>query len=552
MIKSVSVKNYILIDEITLEFDKGFNVFTGETGAGKSIIIGAIDVALGAKANKEVIKNGADKAYIELVISLGSDFDKSIFEDNGIEILDDEIVLSKEILASGSRSRINGVMVTQDFIKDIREKLLDIHSQHQSYNYIQPKNHIVLLDNFALKPHRDNVELFKTKYDRLVSLKRKLEELQKTVDTVQQQEDFLKFQIKEIEDAQIEDVDECENLEKELDILSNVEKLKELSYSSYWALYGDDGNILNALSSVKSNISKLSSMDESISPLEEDFINTYETLKEIASQLRDYADSKENDNERMDYIGERLSLLDKIKRKYGHTLQDVLETYEKLSAELSSIEVSQDELVCVEREIKLLQNELESLATIISSARKELGKVLSLAVTKELEKLELPKSRFEIDIQSCNMNEKGIDKVEFMISTNVSEVVKPLAKTASGGEISRVMLAIKTIFAQADKTNTVIFDEIDTGISGKASQAVADSISNLAKTHQIILITHQPIIAAKATSHFYVKKLQEDVTKVNVYNLKEENRVKAIALLSAGEINEESTSFARKLLGANL
>ena len=549
MIKSVSVKNYILIDEITLEFDKGFNVFTGETGAGKSIIIGAIDVALGAKANKDVIKNGADKAYIELVISIGADFDKSVFEDNGIEILDDEIVLSKEILQSGSRSRINGVMVTQDFIKDIREKLLDIHSQHQSYNYIQQKNHIILLDNFALKPHRDNVELFKTKYDRLVSLKRKLEELQKTVDTVQQQEDFLKFQIKEIEDAQIEDIDECENLEKELDILSNVEKLKELSYSSYWALYGDDGNILNALSSVKSNISKLSSMDESVAPLEEDFINTYETLKEIASQLRDYADSKENDNERMDFIGERLSLLDKIKRKYGYTLQDVLNTYEKLSDELSSIEVSQDELVNVQREIKSLQDELDNLASIISSARKELGKVLSLAVTQELEKLELPKARFEIDIQPCNMNEKGVDKVEFMISTNVSESVKPLAKTASGGEISRVMLAIKTIFAQADKTNTVIFDEIDTGISGKASQAVADSISGLAKTHQIILITHQPIIAAKATSHFYVKKSQEDVTKVNVYNLQEENRVKAIALLSAGEINEESTSFARKLLG---
>ena len=549
MIKSVSVKNYILIDEITLEFDKGFNVFTGETGAGKSIIIGAIDVALGAKVNKEVIKTGSEKAYIELVIDLGKDFDKSIFNDNGIEVVDDEIVISKEILPSVSRSRINGVMVTQDFIKDIREKLLDIHTQHQSYNYIQPKNHLILLDNFALKPHRDNVALFKSKYDKYLSLNRKLDELQTVVDTVQQQEDFLKFQIKEIEEAQIDDINECETLEKELDILSNVEKLKELSYSSYWALYGDDGNILNALGSVKSNISKLSSMDESVAPLEEDFINTYETLKEIASQLRDYSETKENDNERMDFIGERLSLLEKIKRKYGNTLQDVLDTYEKLSEELSSIEVSQDELVKTEREIKELKVELEELSSIISAARKELGKVLSLAVTQELEKLELPKSRFEIDIQQSSMNENGIDKVEFMISTNVSESIKPLAKTASGGEISRVMLAIKTIFAQADKTNTVIFDEIDTGISGKASQAVADSIANLAKTHQIILITHQPIIAAKATSHFYVKKEQSDVTKVNVYNLQEENRVKAIALLSAGEINEESTSFARKLLG---
>lgn len=549
MIKTVTVKNFILIDEITLNFDKGFNVFTGETGAGKSIIIGAIDVALGAKTNKDVVKTGADKAFIELVIKLNPDFDKTVFSDNGIEIFDDEIVLSKEITAASARSRINGVMVTQEFVKDIREKLLDIHTQHQSYNYVQPKNHIILLDNFALKPHRDNVALFKEKWEKYQSLNKKLRELQNVVQTVQQQEDFLKFQVKEIEDAQIEDIEECENLEKELDILSNVEKLKELSYSSYWALYGDDGNILNALGSVKSNISKLSSLDETIVPLEEDFINTYETLKEIASQLRDYSENKENDNERMDYIGERLSLLDKIKRKYGNTLEDVLKTYEKLSNELNSIEISQDELVQVEHEIKTLKIELDELALVISGARKELAKVLSKAVSEKLEHLELPKSRFEIDVQACVMNDSGIDKVEFMISTNISENVKPLAKTASGGEISRVMLAIKSIFSQADKTNTVIFDEIDTGISGKASQSVADEIANLSKSHQVILITHQPIIAAKANSHFYVKKEQSDVTKVTVYNLQDENRVKAIALLAAGEINEESTAFAKNLLG---
>lgn len=549
MIKTVTVKNFILIDEITLNFDKGFNVFTGETGAGKSIIIGAIDIALGAKTNKVVIKTGADKAFIELVIELNPDFDKTVFTDNGIEIFDNEIVLSKEIMATSARSRINGVMVTQEFVKDIREKLLDIHTQHQSYNYVQPKNHIILLDNFALKPHRDNVALFKTKWEKYQNLNKKLVELQNVVQTVQQQEDFLKFQVKEIEEAQIEDVEECEKLEKELDILSNVEKLKELSYSSYWALYGDDGNILNALGSVKSNISKLSSMDETIAPLEEDLINAYETLKEIASQLRDYSENKENDNERMDYIGERLSLLDKLKRKYGNSLEEVLNTYEKLSNELNSIEVSQDELVQVEREIKTLKVELEELSSIISGARKELAKVLSKAVSEKLEHLELPKSKFEIDVQPCAMNDNGVDKVEFMISTNVSESVKPLAKTASGGEISRVMLAIKSIFSQADKTNTVIFDEIDTGISGKASQAVADEIANLSKSHQVILITHQPIIAAKANAHFYVKKEQSDVTKVNVYSLQEENRVKAIALLAAGEINDESTAFAKNLLG---
>lgn len=548
MIKSVLVNNYILIDNLTLELDKGFNVFTGETGAGKSIIIGAIDAALGAKLNKDVIKTGADKAYIELNIELDDGFDKTVFSENGIDIDGNEIIISREILPSSSRSRVNGMLVSLDFIKDIREKLLDIHTQHQSYNYLQPKNHIILLDNFALKPHRDNVEEFRRKYLEYQSVLKQLESAKNLVDTTAQQSDFLKFEIAEIENAAIEDAQECEKLEKELDILSNIEKLKELSFSSYQALYGEDDSIIDALGNVKANLSKLSRMDESVSPIEEDFINVYEVLKETASQLRDYADSKENDNERMDKIQERLSLLEKIKRKYGASLADVLEKYNSLCEELNKIEISQDDVIRLEKESENLLRELETLAAVISSARKELAQVLSQAVTKELEKLELPKSRFKIAIESVKMSENGTDKVEFMISTNVSEPIKPLAKTASGGEISRVMLAIKTIFAKADKTNTVIFDEIDTGISGKASQSVADAISDLSKVHQVILITHQPIIAAKANAHFYVKKEQSDITKVSVYKLEEENRVKAVALLAAGEINDESLSFAKNLL----
>lgn len=549
MIKSVYIKNYILIDEITLEFNAGFNVFTGETGAGKSIIIGAIDSALGAKVNKEVIKSGTERALIELTVLFNSEFDISIFSDNNIDIENNEILISREITASASRFRINGIPVSQNFIRDIREKILDIHSQHQSYNYIQPKNHIILLDNFALKAHRDNVKLFSEKYNLYLSLQKKLEIALNTVNTCIQQKDFLKFQINEIESASIEDINECENLNKELDILSNTEKLKELSYSAYWALYGDDTNIISALGNVKSNISKLSSMDESVLSIEEDFINAYETLKDISSQLRDYSESKENDDERMNYISERLSLLEKIKRKYGNTLEDVLKTYEKLSDELNKIECSQDEVIKYEAEIKELKNELDELSSTISKARKELAEVLSIAVTKELQNLELPKSIFKISLEHCPMNERGEDRAEFLISTNISEEVKPIAKAASGGEISRIMLAIKTVFAKADNTNTVIFDEIDTGISGKASQAVADAISNLSKTHQIILITHQPIIAAKADAHFYVTKNQTDVTKINVYKLAGENRVKAIALLAAGEINAESELFAKNLLG---
>lgn len=549
MIKSIRVKNYILIDDITLEFDKGFNVFTGETGAGKSIIIGAIDSALGAKTNKEVIKSGADKAYIELEIVLQENFNTHLLEENGIDIENSEITISREIQQTSSRYRINGIQVSADFIKEIRELILDIHSQHQSYNYVQAKNHIILLDNFAIKGHRDNVKNFKEKYTKQQLLQKEYEEALKIVNNIQQREELIRFQVEEIENAGIEDVNECETLEKELDILANVEHLKELSYSSYSALYGEDENIIDALSSVKANITKLVTMDERVSLLEEDFINAYEILKDIASQLREYSDSKENDNERMDYIGERLSLLEKMKRKYGGSLKAVVETYNNLSEELSKIECSQDDIVRLEAEIKDNRKELDELAKIISDSRIELAKVLSKAVTEELEKLELPKSRFEIAVEQTNMNENGRDRVEFLISTNVSDIPRAIAKTASGGEISRVMLALKTVFANADKTNTVIFDEIDTGISGKASQSVADAIVNLSKTHQIILITHQPIIAARANKHFYVKKEQADRTKVSVYTLEKENRVKAIALLAAGEINEDSELFAKNLLG---
>ncbi|MCD7879075.1 MAG: AAA family ATPase, partial [Candidatus Gastranaerophilales bacterium] len=340
MIKSVIVKNYILIDELRLDFNSGFNVFTGETGAGKSIIIGAIDAALGAKVNKDSIKTGCDKSYIELSIELNEDFDKSIFIENGIEIQENELIISREILQSSTRSRINGVMVPQEFIKDIREKLLDIHTQHQSYNYVQQKNHIILLDNFALKPHRDNVENFKMKYEHLNLLKKQLAELKEKVSMIQQQEDFLKFQTEEIESANITDINEYENLSRELDILANAEKLKELSYSSYWGLYGEDGNILDSLSDIKSNISKLVKMDDSVAEAEENFINAYEILKDTAYRLRDYSESKETDNQRMDEISERLSLLEKLKRKYGNSLEDVLNTYNNLKQELLSIEIS--------------------------------------------------------------------------------------------------------------------------------------------------------------------------------------------------------------------
>ncbi len=550
MIKTLCIKDFILIDELEIAFDKGFNVITGETGAGKSIIINAIDLAFGARASKEVIKTGKTRAIIELTLKTEKDFSKELFEEQGIEMMGEELVISREITESGSRSRINGVMVSQDVMKQIREQLIDIHSQHMTYTYIQPRHHIRLLDNYGGNEHLATLNSYKEIYTRCNNVLKRLEEAKNKTELSEQQVEFLKFQINEIEDAHIEDISEDEQLENELQVLANAEKLKEYTYSSYWSLYGDDAGIVPVLGKIKTNISKAGEFDTNLSEIESELINCQEILRDISSRLRDYADNMELDEARLNGIQERLDTLEKIKRKYGNTLEKVLETYDGFVKELNAVEFSEDEIQRLEAEKSALLREMTAISEKLTISRKNIAAELGEILSAELEKLDMPKVRFEIDVKPCDFNANGANNVEFLISTNISEAPRPLAKIASGGEISRVMLAIKTIFAHTDNINTIIFDEIDTGISGKACQAVAEEIAALAKSHQIISITHQPIIAAKSDRHFYVSKSQEDRTRVKVYTLDEENRVKAIAMLAAGDITEDSLKFARQLINA--
>lgn len=550
MIKQLRIKDYILIDELTANFHNGLNVITGETGAGKSILINAVDIAFAARVSKEVIKSGKEKAVIELVIENYKHDLRALFEENGIDYFGSDIVLTKEITQSSVRSRVNGTLVSQDFIKQLKNYFLDIHSQHQTYSFLQPKYHITLLDNYAKDSYGTKLENYKEKHKEYLNLQNELEELKNAADTTEAQLDFLKFQIDEIESADIQDENEDENLTNELEVLENAEKLKELTGTSYWAINGDDGSIMEALSKIKQNISKAASYDNNLAEIEQNLIEAVENLREVGSDLRNYSQNLDNDTERLNQIQERLFLLDKLKRKYGGTLQSVLETFDNLSKELSAIEFSTQNIEELEAKIKDFKSELEEEAKVISEQRHNFADVLSVLIQEKLEHLELPKARFKIAIEKKDLSSDGIDNVEFMISTNVSEDLKPLAKVASGGEISRVMLAIKSIFAQSDDINTVIFDEIDTGISGKASQSVADEIVELSKYHQIILITHQAIIASKADKHFYVRKSQSDETKVEVYVLTGENRIKALAELAGGDINEQSIEFAKSLISA--
>lgn len=548
MLKSISIKNYILIDNLNVEFDSGLNVITGETGAGKSILISAIDAVLGGKCSKEVIKTGTDKAVLELtVLSENSDL-LGVFKENEIEV-DKEFVITREITLTTSKYRIDGVLVNQNIIKDLRTHLLDVHSQHQSYTFLQKKYHIKLLDSYAKTTCSDLLEKYSSDYKNYLGLKSKLNDLKTKSDMTESQIEFLKFQIDEIEGAGINDINEDENLNKELAVLENAEKLKELTGSAYWSLSNDDNSIMSALSQIKMNLSKAVQLDDSLKDVEGSLIEANEILRDLSSVLRDYSQNMDNDTERLNQIQERLFLLDKIKRKYGGSLEKVLETFDKLNSEYLAIENSNEEIEKTEQAIVQAEFDLKKLAKNISEKRKNYAKVLSSLVEEILVKLELPKCRFEIGINEVELCENGIDDVEFLISTNVSEPLKPLEKVASGGEISRVMLALKSIFAQNDDIDTVIFDEIDTGISGKTSQAVADEISELSKYRQIIMITHQAILAAKANRHFYVKKVQGETTDISIYNLSDEDKIAALAELASGEITEESLSFARTLVG---
>ena len=548
MIKQIKLKDYILIDELCANFDNRLNIITGETGAGKSIILNAIDLVFSSRVSKDVIKTGCDKACIEITLENTKHDLSKLFEENGIDNLGSEIIISKEITQNSVRSRINGTLVNQELLKSLRTLFVDIHSQHQTYTFLQPQYHINLLDSYGREDYGALLDEYKTKSIEYQTLLTALETAKSSANATESQIDFLKFQINEIEEANIQSVTEEDELNQELEVLENAEKLKELTGSSYWAINGDDGSILEALAKIKVDISKAAGFDSSLEEVNQQFVDAVENLKDISSTLREYSQNLDNDTERLNEIQERLFIFDKLKRKYGGTLESVLQNYEQFSNELSTIEFSTQNIDKLEQEISKSKSELTEIASKITENRSNYAQVLSVLIQDKLAVLELPKARFEIKITPKELGQNGADNVEFMISTNVSEDLKPLAKVASGGEISRVMLAIKSIFAQNDDIDTVIFDEIDTGISGKATQSVADEIVELSKSHQVIVITHQAIIASKANKHFYVRKSQEDETKVEVYVLTGDNRIKALAELAGGTINEQSIEFAKSLL----
>ncbi len=530
MLKSLLIKNFILIEEAFLEFSKGFNVLCGETGAGKSIIIKALDCALGLKASKEVILNKEKPALIEAVFIVNNE----------------EITISREINTQ-SKFRINGILSNLEEIKEKREHLIDIHSQHQTYVYMSPKNHIILLDNYTSKKSPEFKEILKTykeTYLEFKQIEKKLNNLKENYQNNEKEIEFLTFQLKELDDAAIKTNEEDE-IKAELDVLVNAQELKEKSYGAYWALYGDNQSIVEGLSKIKYEISNCASLDKNLTETEETLFDALENLKDCANYLRDYSSNLEFNPERLDELNERLSLIQKLKRKYGENLDLERDNIAKKLEELTS---KDNNLEIIEENYNVLLNSLDLMAKKLNEYRKENAKELSSAVVEKLKSLQLNEAKFEISIKETQKQENGSDNVEFLIATNKNQNLMPLSKVASGGEISRVMLAMKTIFANVDKISTVVFDEIDTGISGITSNAVASSIIELSKTTQIIAITHQAIICAKADNFIWISKTHQNNTNISIKILNNDERLKALAQLASGQINDETVEFAKTLV----
>lgn len=551
MIKTLNIKDFVLIEELEVKFDKGLNILTGETGSGKSLIIDAIDLAFGARAVKDQIRTGANKALIEITLELNPNFSSDVFEENGIDIEDDNIlIISREISQNSTRSRINGILVQQNFVQNLRKSLIDIHSQHETYNYLQPKTHVDLLDNYGGAAHKEILQNYKNIFSEYKSIQKELEISQSLIKTSEQKIDFLKFQIEEINNAKIQNINESDELIHERSILLNSEELKEITFSGYELLYNQDGSLIDILNSLKNKLNKASAFDENLSKLAEIIDSSSLNLKEAANELRDYAENLETDPARLNQVDNRIEILDKLKRKYGPELSDVLNNLEKYEAELEEINISDEKIDLLSKKVQELSIKTENLAKELTDSRKILAETLSELIQNKLINLEMPKVEFKISVETAKeYTYKGLDDVEFLISPNIGEPLKPLAKIASGGEISRVILAVKTIFAKSDNVNTVIFDEIDTGISGKTSQAVAETLAELGFDQQVLCITHQPIIAAMADKHLYIRKiLDTNLTKISVEELNSEQKIRALAELASGSNHDiDILNFASKL-----
>ena len=540
MITTLHIQNIGIIDDLSIDFNEGFNVLTGETGAGKTLIIGSLAILAGGRFSKEMIRNGESYSFIEA----------NIYCPKNEQSIDGNIIISREIHSNGRSScKINGRLATVNELKELMNEVIDIHGQHDSQLILNPAKHITYLDSFIGKEMEEDLKNYQEKLKEYKNLK---QELKNTYGEEQEKErrlDLFRYQAEEIENAKLKPNEEIE-LEEKHKMMQNAEKLKENLAQIDNEL---NNNAIGAISNAIRSLEKIQDCGNEYSEKLNILKSSYYDIQELA---RDFSDMKENvdfNDEERNKIENRLDFIYSLKRKYGNTIEEILAYGEKVEEEIHKIENLDEFHTKIKKQIELLTKQMQEIAMRMSKLRKQSAKVLSEKINKQLKELEMPNAKFEVQIvEEDNFNENGIDNIEFVICTNIGEGMKPLTKIASGGEMARIMLAIKNVLADVDEVGTLVFDEIDTGISGKAGQAVGEKMKEIAKNHQVICITHLPSIAAKGDYNYFIhKKTKDNKTYTNIRQLSEEETIEEIARISSGEITEIAKAHARELRKAS-
>ncbi|MBM7614015.1 DNA repair protein RecN [Alkaliphilus hydrothermalis] len=560
MLLELEVKNFALIDELYLQFEKGLNILTGETGAGKSIIIDAVNMAIGERADREFVRSGTNKCTVQALFGTeGTVGLESVLEEYGIENNQEQtLVVTREIYANGrSVCRVNGTIVTQGILKNITQKLIDIHGQHQHQSLLNPQAHVDLLDAYGGQAVSQLLGDISEGYKTLLALRGQLNSICSNEIERERKIDLLKFQIQEVRAAELKSGEE-EELNQRKDFLANGEKIFKTVAEAYGTLYeGDEFSpLLDQLSKTVTQLHQISSFDHQLTYFYQSLEDIQYKIQDITRDMRDYRDQIDFDPESLNEVEKRLDIINNLKRKYGKSVEEVLGYYHKIEKELELYENSEAEILRLKKSIEKKQLEIEEKALILSGIRKTIATNFQQELTKILENLNMGKVSFDVSFsytydsnQQYKLSEKGIDTVEFMISTNLGEPLKPLAKIASGGEMSRIMLALKTILANVDHIPTLIFDEIDTGISGRTAQVVGQNLYDLSRNYQIICITHLPQIASLADRHFFIEKKESGgTTKTEVNPMNIEERIREVGRLLGGELTEITLTHAKELL----
>ena len=550
MLLNVSVKNLALIKESDIYFKDGMNILSGETGAGKSIIIGSINIALGGKVNKEMVRSGEDHAMVELVFKVDRESTRKKLEDAGVNLEDGEVIVTRKIVNGRSITKVNGETFPVSALRDITALLIDIHGQHDHQSLLKVDKHIGILDEFAAADISDVKNDVLKAYNAYVDAKNELEMFDMDEEQRIRECEFYNFEINEITDAELT-IGEDNDIEESFKKVANMKKILESVSVVHNVMNGDTGeNVLDMLGRAVSEMASVSDYDDSLKDIYNQLVSIEDLCSSVSRDVSEYADSSEFDEERAKELEERLDLINHLKLKYGNTIEKILEYRDEKQQKLELLENYDIKKKQAQQKLDETEKILDKKCEKLSSLRKKYAVDFEKRVVETLEDLNFLQVKFKVDFKkSGTYSANGNDKAEFMISTNPGEPLMPLAKIASGGELSRIMLGIKTIMAGQDDIDTLIFDDIDTGISGRTAQKVAEQMKLLSKKHQIICITHLPQIAAMADNHLKIEKTSEgNETSTKIYPLDEEKSVEELArMLGGAEITETVMQNAREM-----